>query len=153
MRLMRHGKGKEEDHHKIKGSECMSGLRQSFLELIRMAGNASGCHQMPERSFFYKGKQFPVCARCTGVFIGHSAAVLLFFLKKQIPVLYCGLLMGIMGADWLVQETGIKESTNRRRLITGFCGGLGLFSIYGFILRSVGKLLRHHIISHNEKGK
>ena len=52
----------------------MSGLRQSVLETIRMIGNHSGCHQMPERSFFYKGKQFPVCARCTGVIIGFRRA-------------------------------------------------------------------------------
>lgn len=25
-----------------------------------------GCHRRPERSFFYKGRQFPICARCTG---------------------------------------------------------------------------------------
>ena len=30
-------------------------------------GHKIGCHQMPERSFFYKEYQFPVCARCTGV--------------------------------------------------------------------------------------
>ena len=36
----------------------------------------------------------------------------------------------IMGIDWGVQELGIKESNNIRRLITGFLGGLGLFSIY-----------------------
>lgn len=114
----------------------MSGLWQSFLELIRTIGNESGCHQRPERSFFYKGKQFPVCARCTGVFVGHTVAVFLFFLKKQIPLGKCCLLMGIMGVDWGIQELGIKESTNRRRVVTGFCGGLGLFSIYGLIIRS-----------------
>lgn len=43
--------------------------------------------------------------------------------------------MGIMGIDWGIQEAGIRESTNKRRLITGFCGGLGLFSIYGWIAK------------------
>ena len=27
------------------------------------------CHRMPERSFFIRGYQFPVCARCTGFYI------------------------------------------------------------------------------------
>ncbi|PQL91928.1 DUF2085 domain-containing protein [Apibacter adventoris] len=27
------------------------------------------CHQKPERSFFWKRKQFPLCARCTGIYI------------------------------------------------------------------------------------
>ncbi len=115
----------------------MSGLRQSFLETIRILGNESGCHQMPERSFFYRDKQFPVCARCTGVFIGHSLAIVLFFMKKQIPFKKCCILIGIMGADWCIQEVGLKESTNGRRLITGFFGGLGLFSIYGIVIRKV----------------
>ncbi|TCL57255.1 putative membrane protein [Kineothrix alysoides] len=119
----------------------MSRLRQSFLEIIRTLGNESGCHQMPERSFFYKDKQFPVCARCTGVFIGHSLAVVLFFMKKQISFRKCCILMGIMGADWCIQEVGLEESTNGRRLITGFLGGLGLFSIYSIIIRKAISLL------------
>ena len=115
----------------------MSGLRQSFLELIRTLGNYSGCHQMPERSFFYKGKQFPVCARCTGVFFGHMTAVILFLCGKKVPFRTCFSLMGIMGFDWGIQEAGIMESTNHRRLVTGFCGGLGLFSFYGLLVRYV----------------
>lgn len=115
----------------------MSRLRQSFLELIRTLGNYSGCHQMPERSFFYKGKQFPVCARCTGVFLGHLLAILLLLGGKIIPRKPAATLLGIMGADWGIQEAGILESTNKRRLITGFCGGLGLFSLYFYTLRTI----------------
>jgi hypothetical protein len=28
------------------------------------------CHQRPERSFHWNGTQFPVCARCTGLYAG-----------------------------------------------------------------------------------
>jgi uncharacterized membrane protein len=31
------------------------------------------CHQRPDRSFFWAGHQFPVCARCTGLYV--SAAL------------------------------------------------------------------------------
>lgn len=108
----------------------MSKLRQSMVLMLDELGEASGCHRMKERSFFYKGHQFPVCARCTGVFFGELTAVLLFFFKKLLSISTSSIMLMIMGIDWGVQELGIKESNNIRRLITGFLGGLGLFSIY-----------------------
>ena len=132
-------------------------LKEKGLWLLRTAGNNSGCHQLPEHSFFYKGKQFPVCARCTGVSIGQLLAVIvnvvflirkghsgsnsirgnsagrsLYALGTHAPLIsaFC---LSVMGADWLIQETKIKESTNPRRLLTGILGGFGLFNLY-FIL-------------------
>ena len=33
------------------------------------------CHQRPERSFFIGGRQLPVCARCTGLYLGAALAI------------------------------------------------------------------------------
>jgi uncharacterized membrane protein len=43
-----------------------------IIAIIYAAGGLI-CHQRPERSFFLDGHQFPVCARCTGLYL--SAAV------------------------------------------------------------------------------
>ena len=33
------------------------------------------CHQRADRSFFVRGRQMPVCARCTGLYAGGTLAV------------------------------------------------------------------------------
>lgn len=115
-------------------------VKQRLLWLLRTTGNYSGCHQLPERSFFYKGKQFPVCARCTGVSIGQLLSVIVNIRFKNISPVLSILSLSCMGADWLIQETGIKESTNRRRLLTGILGGFGLFNLYFYFLRRIFSL-------------
>ena len=88
-------------------------------------GKILGCHQMSERSFFIKGYQFSVCARCTGVIISYFLALILFK-KYKVPWQLCIIMAGIMLTDWSLQYFGIKESTNSRRFVTGLIGGFGL---------------------------
>ena len=114
----------------------MPKLRESMVNLIYEIGNHSGCHQIPERSFFYNGRQFPVCARCTGVFIGQIAAIILNFITN-VSAIICFFFLCIMGIDWLIQEAGIKESTNRRRFLSGVLGGFGLFNLYCIGIKKV----------------
>lgn len=95
-------------------------------------GERTGCHQRPDRSFFINGYQLPVCARCSGVFLGYiSGAVFLALRGKRISKGVPSF-MGcyIMFFDWLLQALKIKESTNKRRFITGFLGGMGLIIAY-----------------------
>ena len=44
-----------------------------FLGVFAFAAGSVVCHQLPERSFHWGEWQFPVCSRCTGLYI--SAAV------------------------------------------------------------------------------
>ena len=39
------------------------------------AGGSLICHQRPERSFHHNGAQYPVCARCLGLYLGAVAGV------------------------------------------------------------------------------
>lgn len=106
----------------------MKNFRLKLWEIAMKVGNACGCHQMADRSFFIKDYQFPLCARCTGVWIGYTAA--LIAQKKYTPSLWlCLAFMLIMFADWFLQYKRICQSTNFRRLVTGILCGYGLLSI------------------------
>ena len=106
-----------------------------FYQTCVFIGHTLGCHQRPERSFFFHGKQFPVCARCTGVFLGECISLFSFrFIKLGIPLLL--LFCGVMFLDWLIQALAIRKSTNLRRLVTGLlCGyGYGTCVLYGVVV-------------------
>ena len=103
-----------------------------------------GCHQMPERSFFFRQYQFPVCARCCGVTIGTILGYILFYCGFIVSVPIALLSMLLMFADWAIQWLDIKESTNTRRLITGIFGGLGCTSLYLKMLRTISRIIRNH---------
>lgn len=110
-----------------------------WLRLMR-AGRILGCHQMPERSFFYKGFQFPVCARCTGVLLGFAAAAPLFFFY-ELDIRVALLLSFVMFLDWFIQFLKIRPSTNLRRLLTGMLGGFGWTYVHLYFYRFIWRLL------------
>lgn len=97
-------------------------------ELGMRIGNICGCHQKPERSFFIKRYQLPVCARCLGVWLGYITGFLTFNLHKP-SFIICILLMCIMLVDWLLQYNKIIISNNYRRLVTGTMCGYGMISL------------------------
>lgn len=98
-----------------------------------------GCHQRPERSFFVKGYQMPVCARCEGELIGILAALIaVWFLRP--PYWLMAVMMVPMAADGLIQGLTEYESTNWRRLITGILFGFGITMIILMFLITVFKL-------------
>lgn len=99
-----------------------------------------GCHQIPDRSFFIAGYQFPVCARCTGIIAGELMAIIISMFIV-FPVYVCFVLMIPMTVDGLIQYKTKYLSTNPRRFCTGFFFGYGLVSIaiieIQFIIKSL----------------
>lgn len=85
---------------------------------------SKSCHQIPERSFFIKGYQMPICSRCLGVYISSLFAIIYFF-KRKTHYFSSFIMSFIMFFDWFIQFLNIKKSTNLRRLITGLIGGFG----------------------------
>lgn len=104
-------------------------------------GNRMGCHQMESRSFFFRGYQFPVCARCTGVILGEFITLFLIIVNLKINLMQAIVLLLIMGLDWFLQYVKIAESNNIRRLYTGILGGIGLTFIYYHIVINIFILL------------
>ena len=70
-----------------------------------------GCHCLPERSFFIKGKQFPICSRCTGILVGIFLAICTFFFV-QIPIYYLIIMTIPMIIDGSVQAKTKYENSN-----------------------------------------
>ncbi len=71
---------------------------------------AALCHRITTRSFVINGRQFPLCARCTGMYLGVALILLLVFLSGRMrrselppfPLLLILLgLIGLMGIDGL----------------------------------------------------
>lgn len=99
------------------------------------------CHRLPERSFFIKGHQFPVCARCTGFYI--SIAILVIYDHfRPIVFTFEEFILGIILCipfliDGWSQYFKLRESNNPLRLITGLLGGVGLLLAIGYVLKEI----------------
>lgn len=95
------------------------------------------CHRMPERSFFIKGYQFPVCSRCTGFYISlvlYFIYTYFYYVNYNFKLILLAVLLLVPSfLDGITQFYNLQESNNIRRLITGLCGGLGL----GIILKAI----------------
>ena len=107
-----------------------------WLKLMRI-GERLGCHQMESRSFSFRGYQFPVCARCTGVMIGQISAIISIICGLRLPIYLALIFMAVMALDWGIQYIKVCESNNIRRLISGTMCGFGLTYLYYYAIRNV----------------
>lgn len=122
-------------------------IKRSIIKIyvwLFVSAHNAGCHQRPDRSFFYKEHQFPMCARCTGVMIGYLFAIPIYFiytLKISTYIVLCA----VMFVDWYIQYLKIKTSTNIRRFISGTLGGFGLMSLELVALEFIISFLKVHL--------
>jgi uncharacterized membrane protein len=89
------------------------------------------CHGRAERCLELFGVPMPICARCTGIYIGVLAGLAAFFAVKQAMAVSekaCRSIAMValvpLAIDGLSQLTGLRESTNGLRMATGLIAGL-----------------------------
>lgn len=115
------------NRHKTLQNKSYENKKKKIWMASMKIGAHMGCHQRPDRSFFYHSYQFPVCARCTGCFVGYLLTLIIWPLYKiNIGTSICLCLPMLL--DWGIQYVGIRESTQLSRLCTGILGGLGVLS-------------------------
>ena len=100
------------------------------------------CHQIPERTFFINGQPMPLCARCSGTYLGAilGFAGLLVLGRRRVGemppkgvLLLLGSFIVLMGIDginsylsFFPNTPQLYEPRNIFRLITGLLNGLAL---------------------------
>lgn len=87
------------------------------------------CHQIPDRSFIFQGIQLPLCARCSGIYLGCVIALIVLFVSYRgaqrrggISAFYYGALVVFalpMVIDGFTSYLGIRSTTNFIRLWSG----------------------------------
>lgn len=97
------------------------------------------CHRRPDRTLKFKGKYFPVCARCTGIYVGALFILLLHYFNLSVGLTYVKgkdllflliILMLPTVIDGTTQLLKWRESRNWIRVMTGLFFGIG----YGLVL-------------------
>lgn len=104
--------------------------------------SAALCHRITARSFVMNGRQFPLCVRCTGMYLGVMVAVIALALAgrlrwAELPPLRILLVLigfiGLMGVDGLNSYSHffpdfphVYEPRNWLRLLTGIGTGLAM---------------------------
>ena len=95
------------------------------------------CHQIPERSFFIRGRQFPLCARCTGILAGIILFPIFIIIDIQ-PPFYLMLPLIIDGS---IQLFYCIMSNNLRRFLTGILFSFGFLGTVVSIVKLIIKML------------
>src|SRR5947207_12986560 len=99
------------------------------------------CHRLPHRSFFFMGRQFPVCARCTGIYAAYLTLPVFTFDWWSPGIIISSLLMLPAVADGFSQAYTKRESNNTLRLITGILAGSGLMSLTAILGKFIGSII------------
>jgi uncharacterized membrane protein len=86
------------------------------------------CHGIVERCLPLFGVPMPICARCTGIYLGMLAGLTAFLIVPRVQerVMRYVSFVAVMplAIDGLTQLAGLRTSTNPLRMVTGLAAGI-----------------------------
>ena len=100
------------------------------------------CHTLPARTIALGGHYLPLCARCTGIYLGVAASYVFLLVRRGFKVnalppvgvaIALTALLLPMAADGITSYAGLRSTTNELRFLTGLAGGAAL-PIFAFPL-------------------
>lgn len=97
------------------------------------------CHGRSDRCLSISGYEFPICARCTAIYLGFLAGLIYELYFGLPPKEFLGIYLLLIlptGIDGLTQLIFDRESNNAIRLITGYPAGVGMI----LFIRTFSKL-------------
>jgi uncharacterized membrane protein len=104
-----------------------------LFESSRTKIGFSFCHRRKDRSIRISGYTFPLCARCTGLWLGFVMGLLVRVAGLHMPLIFAFVLMLPLTVDGLTQLAGYRESNNRLRLLSGVLFGIATNMLFFWI--------------------
>lgn len=85
------------------------------------------CHGIASRCLLLWGIPMPICARCTAIYAGLFAGLVAFLVVRkgnELALRWAAFIAVVpLLIDGLSQATGLRESTNALRIVTGLLAG------------------------------
>jgi len=114
------------------------------------------CHQIASHSFYIDGHQLPLCARCSGIYLGALGSMVLLGVLRgraaRFPAAHMMVILGVFfgamvldGINSTLQTIGVPiwDTTNILRLFTGSLAGIAVaFFFYPIFNMSLWKVDR-----------
>lgn len=128
----------------IPATPCLAATARTAAALV-YAGAGLVCHQRPERSFATCGRSWPVCGRCSGLYLGAAAGALLaaFGLGRGRRPRWWQRAIGgaalVVAASWLVEAIGLVDPGTPLRFALALPLGITISSWLGEVAREAGR--------------
>lgn len=112
---------------------------KAFVAAFAYSAGAVVCHQLPERSFVLGGQQLPVCARCSGLYLGVALGFLMGFAVRRLSAMrpvnarrllpWLAIVAAPTAVSWASGVLGVWDGTNVIRAALALPLGLAVGAV------------------------